>query len=525
MKFSKVILGGALIVVLGSAFFLIWSNKANDKVPIAQVNEQEIDNLVIDDTWLPKSIYPQNNTEVFEINFSSYIFEPLVAYDSENHIIPKLAYKWDNPDDLTLRLYLDSNARFSDGSTVTSQDVKYSYDYLTSSDLPMKDLLPKISRINILSDKTLELVTDKPDPVLLNKLAMDFLIMSKADMESGASMHIGSGPYKLASINDTEVSLARNENYWLNKPKVKNVTFKLVANEAQRLEDLINKKADIATYITSTESIDKIDSLPNKPIKKLTMTHGGGIVYLSLDETRNKSPYIDQQVNPLKDLRVRTAMYQALNIDEMILALNNSAIEADQLTSIGVFGFNPEIKRPPYDVEAAKNLMIEAGYPNGFNITFDYGGANPKAKTVMEIVAKQLKAVNITVTLNSMNNLDDFYKKIDSRDTSAYRSGYASDSKDSYEILAQIIHTPEGEYGAYNLGYSNSDVDQLIEQTKEMTNQRQRLTNLQRAMKIAMDEIAVIPLIEEYDLYAYDKKLDWKPRLDGFLRIDEIRLK
>lgn len=527
MKINRTLLYifiAVIILALGSVVFWKYQNnisKTKTEEPKTVLKEKE--SLTIGNTSLDKSVYPENTAEALTINFNSYIFEPLIAFNAENKIIPRLAEKWDNPDNNTWRFYLSSNAKFSNGTPVTAADVKFSYDYIVDKDLEMKVLLPKAT-INVVNNTTVEFKTTSPNPVLLNKLAMDFFILSKKDVEaSGLKNHIGSGPYVLTSYSENEAKLIRNENYWRINPKIKNVTFKVYAKEDDQVNALLNKEIDIATSITERENINKINkAAANNSLQKMVMTRAGGITYLSLDTTKDKTPFINTPINPLKDLKVRKAVYQAIDIQAIIKSIPNKLEVSNQLVSRGISGYNPSIVRPPYSLANAKALMKEAGYENGFDLTIDYLDVNPRAKPEMQEVANQLANIGIKATLNGEPDIDKFYTKIDARDTSVYRTSYASDSKDAEEVLELLVHTPSESFGTYNLGYSNPEVDKLIESTSKSMDQKIRQKELQDAMKIAMDDIAVIPLFEEFDLFGYANDIYWPSRADGSLKVDEM---
>lgn len=484
----------------------------------------EKENLRLAYINVPKAIYPANEADTVEISIYSNVFQTLVEFDRENIIKPALAEKWDNPDSLTWRFYLSPGAVFSDKTPVTAEDVKFTYDYINSSSLKMKSLLPPAKEVKVISSGIVEFKTEKPDPLFLNRLANNVFILSKKNIEaSGLSSPIGSGPYKIVElVKDKSIKLTLNENYWRTPAKVRNVEFIAMPDETARISALLDGSIDMAFYTQDSKA--KIDAaVAAKTITTLNISHGNSVEYLALDTTRSKTPYVNTPENPLKDVRVRKAIYQAINIDELIGLLPGPATSSNQIVSKSIAGYNPLITRPEYNLTQARALLADAGYPNGFNITMDYYDI-PKNRVSMENIAKQLGAINITVKLNvfAQDALDQFYSKIDARDTSVYKTAYAPDSKDAAEILAYNIHSLKDDYGIYNLGYSNSTVDQLIESADTTLSQEERLNKLQEAMRLSMDEVAVVPLFEFYNTYAYDRDIYWKPRADGNIKLDEL---
>jgi peptide/nickel transport system substrate-binding protein len=239
------------LILAGAGFFgykYFFQDKKEDS-PVASTETIERENLVEPASYPPYNVYPTDISDLSSFNFNSHIFEPLVTFDKDNHVIPKLAVKWDNPDDLTWRFYLSPKAKFSNNDPVTADDIKFSYDYI-SGKFPSttKASLPAISEINVESNSVVSFKTSSPNPLLLNQLAYSLLILSKKEVEkNGLANNVGSGPYKLAEKSDSMIRLARNDNYWGITPKVKNLTFPVYQqypSEEERLQMLLDGKID-----------------------------------------------------------------------------------------------------------------------------------------------------------------------------------------------------------------------------------------------------------------------------------------
>lgn len=517
-----------LFLVVAGAFF-VWQNylttsSTEELTSLPQkIKEVEKDKIVIGSSIpVTNGVYPENDPDAYYITFNSQIFESLISFNRDNKITSLLATKWDNPDDLTWRFYLSSKAKFSDSSQVTAEDVKFTYDYLRDSKLLMAGNLPAVKEVKVIDDKTVEFKTDAPDPLLLNKLAINFLVLSKKDVEAnGLKNHIGSGPYKLTGLSDTSAQLVRNESYWGKKPKIKNVTYKVIPKEEDRITALLNGEIDFTSYGYSDKAnIAKIDTaVKDKKIQSRKILNSA-IGFLNLDSLRDKTPYINLPKNPLKDVMVRKAIYEAIDINEVIKTFPTENIAITQLVTQGIFGYNPAITRLSYNIETAKKLMQEAGYPDGFSITLDYA-SSPDSQVTFQSITDQLALINIKVKLNAIGSKE-FLPKIASRDTSAYVYGWVADTLDSGEVLGNLIHTAQGEWGAANLGYSNPQADRLIEDAAKTMSQKTRLQKLQEAMKLAMDDVAMIPLTQSYSKYALAKDISWTPRLDGNVKVYEM---
>jgi peptide/nickel transport system substrate-binding protein len=515
------------LVVVGAFYFyqnyMATGNEAGTVLLAKKERAVEKESIIVGVNSLPSGIYPDIEAEFSDADYSSHIFETLVAFNREGRVVPSLAIKWDNPNDLTWRFYLSPKAKFSNGTPVTAEDVKFSYDYIANSQLPIKESLPAVDQINVIDKKTIEFKTKAPDPLLLNRLAVGmFKVMSKQEVEkNGTKNYIGSGPYKLVEYNEQNLKLTRNENYWGSKPKIKNVTFKIYPKEEDKITALLNKEVDFISYgYASSEYLAKIDqAAKNKEIQKKRMPEPT-IVYLDLDTLRDKSPYINSDKNPLKDVRVRQAMYMAININEAISSSKLDMGPVNQLVSQGIFGYNPKIKRPAYNLEKAKDLMKEAGFGDGFEIKIDYL-KDPRSEPLFQEIFNQLASINIKVTPNPLEDKQ-YFEKIAASDSSAYIGAWSADSLDAGEVLENLLHTKTEQYGLYNLGYSNSEVDKLIEEAGKTLDEKSRKQKLQEAMKIAMDEVAKIPLLQNFNKYAFATDISWQPRIDGAIKVYEM---
>lgn len=511
----------AIVIILGGLAFglkkFVFKNcceiKTTDKVA-------ELDNINIGVTYLYKDLYPKSAVESSELAFNYDLFESLATFNRENILVPVLATKWDNPDNLTWRFYISPKAKFSNGEAVTAEDVKFSYDYIKANkDFPINASLPDVTA-KIGDNNTIEFITKSPDPLLLNKLAWTLLVLSKKDVEANgiSNNNIGTGPYILSEITDQSILLKRNENYWKDKAKIKNVTYKLVDPES-KVTSLLNGTIDFISYASTNTDVANLTQAATQNLITLKKISVNSVNYLDLDSMRDKTPGIDLATNPLKNTKVRQAMAMAIDINNFTKTIPDT-VASNQLVSQGMFGYNPDITRAKFNIEQAKLLMKEAGYENGFTLNIDYP-QTPDAENTFKTLTENLKDINIKVTLNGLSQ-EQFFPKIMSRETSAYFIGFTPDTKDASEVLEGLIHTPTEIYGQYNLGYSNPAIDKIIEEAATILNQEERQQKVKQAMKMAMDDYAKLPLFQNYLDYAYSSKIYWQPRLDAMYRVYEM---
>ena len=525
-KVSKLLIWSLVIVlllagaVLGMAKLKSSGSKSSSTDSVKD-EKTALDNINIGTTGPPKSIYPMNANEGSEIAFNSAIFESLATFNGDNVLIPTLATKWDNPDNLTWRFYLSKKAKFSNGDPITADDVKFTFDTIRADKTSQMSTALPSAEVKVVDSSTVEFITKSPDPVLLNKLAGSLFVMSKKDIQKNGfnSQNIGSGPYTVSQVTDKYTKLTVNENYWGEKPKIKNVTYKLIES-GKEVTALTSGDIDFVFYLPPEDKTNSelTNAIKNKKVY-LTETTSDNVNYFDLDSMKDKTPYINLAVNPLKDKRVREAMALSLDMNDFVANVPNTVV-TNQLVTRGIFGYNPSIPKKQQDLTKAKELMKESGYENGFSLTVDFVDSS-LTTDVMKRFAGYLANINIKLIANGLPQ-DKFFEKVGGKDTSAYFIGFATSSKDASEVLEGIIHTPSNIYGQYNLGYSNSTLDKMVEEASTTLNQQTRQQELQKTMKLAMEDYAKIPLFSYSFNSAISSKVYWKPRLDGILRVSEM---
>lgn len=520
MKSTRILLYvlAGVIILGGLSFAFIKYNPLKDDDQTAQLPQPiEKDQVSIGVRSLPVT-FPNNPLEFYNLSYNYSLYETLATFDSQNKLIPLIATNWDNPDDLTWRFYLDPNAKFSDGTSVTADDVKYSYEYVTSNtELPMSQALPAVESMSVVDPYTIEIKTATPNPLLLNKIAIGLLIISKNSQ--GESL-IGSGPYVLSSATEEEIVMLRNDNYWKEKPKAKQVSYKLIQSDKEKLEKLISGDLSFAGFSIIDEVRTDLDKAVAEGKIQLKEATDPAVAYIDLDTARTNSPGVSTQPNPLMNLKVRQAMHLAIDVDDMALKTNQKLNESAQIVSQGVFGYNPQIKRPDVNIDEAKKLLAEANLEAGFSLDLDFP-ETPGAAEQLQPLVDQLAKINITLKLVP-SDYSAFLEKIGSGMSSAFIYSWASDTLDATEVLDYVYHTPTEIYGSSNAGYSNTELDTLIEEIDHTMNTKTRLEKMQNALKIATDDLAKMPLYQATLYWGMANDILWYPRLDAAVRASEI---
>ena len=449
------------------------------------------------------------------LSINSNIFDSLVEFGESFQIIPTLAESWNNPNNITWRFNLRRDVRFHNGNNFSAEDVKYSIE-LIKGDInnTLYTFLSMVKEVFIVDDFTVDIITLEPYPLLLNKLVYIFMISKQNDEQISDSYPIGTGPYKFSDyLQDDHLVLERFEGYWKEKADFKKVTFKFFDHYEDKLDTFIEGNADIIDSIDPSD----YDNLSQKTGIKILPFTFNTVTYLSFNFEDN---------NTFSDVRVRKAIYHAIDIDEIIKnATDGYAEPATQFVYPYIFGYNPEIKRLPYDLEKAQQYMKDAGYEDGFEIVLDCREGEIR-ENASRIIADQLSLINITVEVNILPWVD-FFSKLSNRNSSFYFVGWAVDSGDAGEIFDNILRSVDIEngFGFSNFGnYSNPVIDIIAKDIFYNMDAMMRLHLMKEGFVIAMEDVACVPL---YILKGFSVSIDeisWTVRADGLIKIENIKL-
>jgi peptide/nickel transport system substrate-binding protein len=465
---------------------------------------------------------PTRDTTTLAVNVN--LFNYLAEMDPVTFkFVPALAESWNNPDNVTWRFFLRRDVKFHNGYNFTAEDVKFTIEYMKNYNYYKEELEP-ISEIIILDNYTIDIITDKPYPMLLYKFGTLFIISKNYMKEienTNETWPIGTGAYKLSDYEPgNHITLERFNDYWKGKSEVKKVTFKKMNSSEELKNALINGDIDVIPL-----SIDYVDEIKNTEGLDVKSVQTPGVIYISFDFRENDSYAFKESENPVSDLKVRKAMYHAINVESIIdKYLNGSATPTSQFITSHTFGYNPNISRLPYDLDLARTLMIEAGFEDGFTIGLDIPDSS-KWLNISNDIANQLSEIKINITLNPQPQFE-YYSTLYYRNTSLYITGWSP--IDAESTIKLLLHTPniEESLGIWNYGnYSNPEIDQLCEilTNTMIINERKEL--IQEIFSIAASDVAWIPLFSNKAFYGTIENIIWNPRPSLFIWVEEISFK
>ena len=332
------------------------------------------------------------------------VYEGLLKPDSQGNNIPAVAESYTVSEDLmTYTFKLRDGIKFHNGKNVTADDVKYSIDKfagISDGSEPLVSAFSVIEEVNIIDDKTVDVVLNTPDTDLTTYLAMVSAAIIPKDNENPDTVAIGTGPYKYVSRSPQEnVICEAFDDYWGEKANIKNVTFKVEANADSIVMDLLGGSIDFYARLT----IDQVKQLNDE--------------FSVYEGTMNlvQALYLNNNVKPFDDVRVRQALSYATDVDEILDITaegKGTKIGSSMFPAFGKYYDESLSKLYPTDIEKAKELLKEAGYENGFNMTITVPSNYQPHIDVAQVLAEQYKkiGVNAEIQLVEWNSwLSDVY--------------------------------------------------------------------------------------------------------------------
>ncbi len=450
----------------------------------------------------PVSQDPQVQLSGGMLQFSHWVFDPLVRYAQDMHFEPRLAVKWERLDALTMRFHLRKGVKFHSGNPFTAKDVKFTFDRFYASP-DFKGLFTPFEGCFIVDDHTVDIKTKKPYALLINMATYIFPLDSKfytgtdkdgqpkdAVVKIGPSFALknesGTGAYKVTHWEQgAKYVFERFADYWdKNSPgNVDKIILTPIKEDATRVAALLSGDVD---FITPVPPQDFKRIRKDQKVKLVTYS-GGRIITVQLNQKRRPE---------FKDVRVRQAIVHAVNnVGIAKKIMKGTATPAGQQGPKGYMGYSPELV-PRYDLEKAKALMKEAGLENGFECTMI--GPNNRYvndEKIAEAVVSMLAKIKIKVNLKTMPKAQ-YWDEFDAQAADMQVIGWHSDTEDSGNFTEFLGMCPNKEtgYGQYNSGnYCNPKVDELTMAAQSETDLTKRTAILQEIEKILYDEAAFIP--------------------------------
>jgi len=471
------------------------------------------------------SMDPYMFNEALLLSYDGNMYEPLVARDKKLELTPGLAIEWKQTSPTVWRFKLRINVKFHDGTPFTADDVVFSYGRIMQPQGTMQIYVSGVKEVKKVDDHTVDLILSGPNPVLMQNL-VDFRIMSKSWSAKNKSENVqdykakedtyasrntnGTGPYVLKVWEpEKRIVMEANPAWWDKiEGNVTEVIYTPIKSDATRVAALLAGDVDLLTDMP-TQDVARMQKDP-----KLKVLEGAEnrTIFIGMDQFSNELKYSDVKgKNPFKDIRVRKAMNLAVDREAIKrVTMRGLSIPAAIMVAPSVHGWSAEIdKVAPVDVEGAKKLLAEAGYPNGFSFQLDCpNNRYVNDEEICQALVGMWGRIGLKVKLLAQS-MAIFIAKVQNFDDDAYMLGWGVANFDaSYSLISLVNTKTTGADGSFNLGrISDPKIDALIAAMKVETDVKKRDQMLHDALVMTRDNYYYVPLHHQLRPWAMKKNV------------------
>ncbi|MEM6430804.1 MAG: glutathione ABC transporter substrate-binding protein [Deinococcota bacterium] len=454
------------------------------------------------------SLNPADLRGLSDNTVSRTIFEGLIGLDRDLNLVPELATSWEGNDDATeITFSLREGVSFHDGTPFDADAVKAYFDWASDPDNPLggraRNIFVDIASVEVIDPTTVKFTLSKPNGAMIYNFTLaNGRILSPAAIETyGEDISrnpVGTGPFEFQEwIDGQQITVTAFEGYWGDPAKVDTIEFRVVPNDATRIALLQSGEAHF------------IEMVPPPLVAALELSPDV-IVEASKSVFARIFP-MNTQVEPFSDLRVRQAMNHAINREQLVsVALQGYGTAMTSPFLEPVFGYSPQ---PEYtfDLERARELLAEAGYPDGFSatvLTFN----SDEFRTVGQILQQMLSEVNINLELQPTERgalVDAIFKPFEESELQTSLVGASTSTGDGDLAIRTSFISAAWPPARNNWSfYSNEEVDALAEAASATSDQDERAALYAEAQEIIWNDAPWMFLYSPDNLAAYANELE-----------------
>jgi peptide/nickel transport system substrate-binding protein len=492
----------------------------------------------------PLTMDPHSQNELLTNSINAQVYETLVKRDRQLNLVPGLATSWTQAGPKTWRMNLRRGVRFHDGADFTATDVVFSVQRAQQPTSAMRAYAAAIGQPRRIDDFTVEFELPQVNPIFLQHASLIF-VMNRAWAERNnaaapldfANKEVkytalnanGTGPFMLVSRQpDARTVFRRNPRYW--EPfegNVQEVVYTPIKNDATRTAALLSGELDLVLDPAPQD----LDRLRANPAVKILDGVEYRSIFIGMDQARDELLYSNVKGrNPFKDVRVRRALYHAVNIEALRTTLMRGLAEPTGSilpSPLGTFN-DPEFeKRLPYDPGRAKSLLAEAGYPDGFDVTLDCpNNRYINDEKICIALAAMWGRVGVKVKVNAMPRAL-YFPKGQQLDTSMYMLGFGGAITDAETTLTQVMRS-RGEMGVgfFNWGnYRNAKLDELAAASSQEGDPVRRAELIKAAVREHNEQVHHVPLHRQVIPWALRRNVDAVHRADNWVEWRWVTIK
>jgi ABC-type transport system substrate-binding protein len=489
---------------------------------------------------------PQKTTEYYCINFQVFdrLIEAVTAGPGKSELVPGLADSWEVSDDgLTYTFNLHRGVKFHNGTEFTAKDVKYTFERMLwpeteavnqdfinpikGADEVIEGKTRDLSGVEIVDDYTIKVTLKTPFAPFIASLAspsvgilnMEATEAAGTDFGLVPEKTIGTGAYIFEKwvLND-ELLVRRNDNYWRGAPELGGISWKIV-NDADTMR-LMFESGELDVFDTDA-AFSQISYFANSPkyANNLVIGDRVGLYYYILNH----------KIKPFDDVRVRKALQMAVDRKGILDALHDGrGAVVNGVFPPGLVGYNPDLPEIPYDPEAAKALLAEAGYPDGFEMTVTQIASQPDTLARNELFQAMMAQIGVKVTIDQMDEAA-WYAVAADGDLPSYSSSWSADYNDPDNFI--YTYFAPSNTVRRSINFSDESLAQRVVAARAITNPDARIKEYQDLEKaIIQDEAAWIPLFNRQHIFVTGDrvegfKVSWNGWSDGWCYYEGLRIK
>ncbi|MBI4242031.1 MAG: hypothetical protein HY613_09960 [Candidatus Rokubacteria bacterium] len=478
----------------------------------------------------PTTLDPMNHQETPASNLAVNMFDTLLERDQDLKIVPLVAESYRIVVPTAWEFKIRKGIKFHNGEPLDAEAVKFSLERLVDPKLKLRGATPfaPLSHVEIVDSHTVRIHTKAPWPILDTQMTVSQTSIlppkyyREKDMAHVARNPVGAGPFKFIRwVKDDHIELAANEQYWRGAPTIKTLIFRPIPDDAVRVAALQNGEIDVAVNIPP-HLANIIANHPRLFLSTAPSVRTIQLMYYTHQFDRQHK-LVGPYQGPIADRRIRLAMNYAVDVDEIIKnVLDEKGIRVATMLTANHFGFDPNLKSIKQDLAKTKQLLTEAGFPNGVDMVLNGPqGRYVRDKEVAEAVAGQLTKAGIRTQLrthewgNYLNNMVYIHNA-----GPVWLIGWGTTTYD-----AETVYVPLFRSGKILSNYYHQDFDRMVDEAQTIMDQKKRVELYRRINKLWIEDAAAMPLYQQLDLYGVTKRMVWKARGDERLKGYDMAVK
>jgi peptide/nickel transport system substrate-binding protein len=463
--------------------------------------------------------------------FNRHVFDRLVEQGEKQRLQPGLALSWTAVAPTVWEFRLRPNVRFHNGDPFTAEDVAFTFERartITGSPSDVSVYLRQVSRVEIVDPLTLRIHSAQPYPLMPRDLSAVAIVsqatrgMATSDYNSGRAA-IGTGPYRqMEYIPGDRVVLRRNDAYWGGAPPWAEVIVRPIRNDSARVAALLSGDVDLINAVPPSD----VRQVSNDARFRLVREVGNRLIYIHLDSNRRESPQVTAKGggalpdNPLRDARVRRALSLALNRDALVeRVLDGVGAPAAQLLPDGYEGTSPRLRVDPFAPDEARQLLAQAGFPDGFAMTFPCPTDRfVRATQLCQAIGQMWTRIGLDVRVETMPG-NVYLTRASRLEFSSVILAWSSDTGDVSSPLRALLASFDRDrgFGQANRGrYSSPRLDAALARALETLDDAERTRLLEQASEDGIGQHGLLPVFYQVNTWAMRRGLDYLPRAEEF---------